>query len=125
MLFALFPVIALCAFGAIVLTILRMQGPVRLPTSGLLMQGTFLALAGVTLVVSGPEEGLPEISGALLFLAGAAWLACVLGFHLWKNPVPIPLLFSHAALAVASYVALFMTFLLRLFPIFRAGQPPA
>ena len=100
---------AIAAAGGLVMAGLRTFGR-RNPPAWLALLHGLLAGAGLTLLLLAYfTAGLPSLAAWALLLfvvAGAGGLLMNLGFHWQQKPLPLPLMYGHALIAVVGFVLL-------------------
>lgn len=98
--------LGLAALGGVLMAIIRLRGAPR-PPSWIAMAHGLLAGAALTLLLYfWARQGLPTLAKAgtgvlLVAAAGGTWLN--LQFHSKLQPLPIPIMLLHAALAVVGF----------------------
>lgn len=104
--------LGLAAVGGVVMSIVRLRGAPRPPSSIAMLHGLLAGAALTLLLYAWFTVGLPGLAkAATVILIGAALGGVVLNiqYHSKLQPLPIPLMLAHAALAVGGFVALLLS----------------
>ncbi|HBA86199.1 MAG TPA: hypothetical protein DCZ95_19125 [Verrucomicrobia bacterium] len=107
MLNAILVLFALAALGGAVLAGLHLKAK-SAPLSLAALHGV-LAVAGVILLLVGISQGrfgTAAVAALVLFVMAALGGLALIGMHLRSRPLPAPLIFVHALLAVSGFVTL-------------------
>ena len=104
--------LGVAALGGIVMTIVRLRGAPRPPSSLAMVHGLLAAAALTLLLYAWYTVGLPSLAKLATLILGAAALGGTfinIQYHSKLQPLPIPLVLVHAALAVGGFVALILS----------------
>lgn len=98
--------LGLTALGGVVMTVIRLRGAPRPPSSIAMAHGLLAGAALTLLLYFWARQGLPTLAKAgtgvlLVAAAGGTWLN--LQFHSKLQPLPIPVVLLHAVLAVVGF----------------------
>ena len=103
--------LALAALGGITIAGLRLSGTPRPPTWMALGHGLVAASGVLSLLYAVATQTVPVLalwSLAMFIIAALGGVTIFLLFHLREQPLPIPLVLGHGAIAVVAYVLLLM-----------------
>lgn len=101
--------LGVAAAGGLVMTIIRVRGAPRPPSSLAMLHGLLAGAALTLLLYAWFTVGIPALAkAATVVLAAAALGGTVINiqYHSKLQPLPIPFVLGHAAIAVAGFVML-------------------
>ena len=107
-------VLGLAALGGATLAGIRLSGTPRPPTWMALGHGavaaTGLVLLAYYVATASGVPGLTQIALGVLVLAALGGAILFLGFHIREQPLPIPLVLGHGAIAATGFALLLITY---------------